>query len=396
MQALLIFLLFLTTCKQVSTPMTEDSEVQGYRNFTRIYDDHTYFVNKEIDVLFNNGQIFDQEKNLAKTLSKNDIFKDSAEKIYTEKILHKIRSMIAYAYYSRCFVRKRTPGKLPHDDPINRISDWRQRYNLNQVDRQRFCSLFLIKMKDMLPGFIDLKKPNHEFFQAVLDNKIQSPTATVSETADLQRKLSKTLQERIISVTENSMASHHKNFPFVTSGFRSICEQEKHKNCNKFDVSQLRQLSPYREHIPSVSSDPAQSQVFGNVNLVTDQINNIIGDLNSYRQTLNKLATAGATEKKPFILPFLKLLNEIDLKEYDVVVAWEAYRKVLIDRAKEGLLPLVFSDKLQKKIGKIHLNQRGKFFGFGGVSFPLLKDTDTKTVGEVTVELRKQLLSSWS
>ena len=77
-------------------------------------------------------------------------------------------------------------------------SDWRARYDLAMLDNKRFCYLYLTKMKELLPGQIDLNQDNQAFYAAVLADKTQSPTATPPEVAAKRQQLQQVLLDRII------------------------------------------------------------------------------------------------------------------------------------------------------------------------------------------------------
>ena len=84
---------------------------------------------------------------------------------YAQKINHKLRSMRAYAYYTRCFAppfEKKSDAPRPrHISQLER--DWRKRYNMKKLDDKRFCYLFLSKMKELLPGQLDLQQADDSF-----------------------------------------------------------------------------------------------------------------------------------------------------------------------------------------------------------------------------------------
>ena len=105
MKNLLIWLMFVGTCLcsclQFSKVLTQDSEDMAYKNFQAVLADHDYLANLDTNTAFQ--LLPDYEKSLTATLKQKKVTAP-AEVTYVQKIIHKVRSMLAYGNYTRCFV----------------------------------------------------------------------------------------------------------------------------------------------------------------------------------------------------------------------------------------------------------------------------------------------------
>ena len=101
------------------------------------------------------------------------------------------------------------------------------------------------------------------------------------------------------------------------------------------------------------------------------------------------------TEKKPWLLPFMKFLNATKLTAPPVMKAVDAYRCHLVEAAKQGVLPLIFAQTTQQATGSVHLNHLGRFFGFGKVQYKPLKLPSSQVLARAMGELKRELVASW-
>ena len=244
-----------------------------------------------------------------------------------------------------------------------------------------------------------------------MNNTTQSPTATPPDIETQRAAFSQTLSTSIITQTEAAMSKHLHLFAFATASFADLCRAQfnprgpgqpdnpyKHLRatvCTQLKHDKLAGITTYREKIPGhpTSHIPAQ---FTDETTLTASLNDIIAKLNIHREALNKVLQApGATDKKPLLVPWFKLINEANLKDAEVVTLWENYMNAAVDYAKDGYLPLLFSDSLQKASGDIHLNRRGKWLGLGKVEIKMLKPIEQATTTAAVSELQLQLVTSW-
>ncbi len=402
---------WLCSCLQFSEVLTRDSEGKAFANFQEVLDGHDYFANEDTSLVFK--LLPDYEILLTETLRQHKVTAP-AEVEYVQKTLHKVRSMRAYGYYTRCFVKLGSVGKsdAPRPQHINQLqSDWRERYDLTMLDDQRFCYLYLSKMKELMPGQIDLNQKNNVFYDAVMANKTQSPTETPPDVHAKRKKLRQVLLTKIIALTEAAMGKNLRLFAFETTTLDTLCREKflppgpgLHSNpyhnfnrevCSQLSHDRLLNITQYQEKIPG-RVDTTVQKFFTAATELTTELNIIIAKLNEHRIALNTVLQApGATQKVSLVLPWIKLLNEVNLGDYEVVTLWENYMNTAVEYAQDGYLPLLFSEKLQKQSGDIHLNRRGKWLGFGKVEVPLLRPVDAATTTKAVIELKEQLVSSW-
>ena len=402
---------WLCSCMQFSEVLTQDSEGKAFANFQEVLDGHDYFVNYDTRAAFQ--LLPDYEIFLTETLRQHKVTAP-AEVEYVQKTLHKVRSMRAYGHYTRCFVKLGAVGKsdAPRPQHISQLqSDWRKRYDLIMLDDQRFCYLYLSKIKELMPGQIDLNQKNNAFYDAVMANKTQSPTETPPDVQAKRSKLHQVLLTKIIALTEAAMGKNLRLFAFETTTLAALCREKflppgpgLHSNpyhnfnkeiCTELNHDRLLNTRQYQEKIPG-RVDTTLPKFFATVAELTAELNAIIAKLNEHRIALNTVLQApGATQKVGLMLPWLKLLNEANLGDYEVVTSWENYMNTAVEYAQDGYLPLLFSEKLQRQSGDIHLNRRGKWLGFGKVEVPLLRPVDAATTTKAVIELKEQLVSSW-
>ena len=422
MRVLLVGLacVWLSACLQFSEVLKQNNKTSDFDSFQAVLDGQDYFVNEDIRIAFR--LLPDYEELLTRALQQQKVTAP-AEVEYVQKTLHKVRSMLAYGYYTRCFVVPEffSPDESEHKDLRQHApkwwdtkqlqGDWRKRYDLTMLDDKRFCYLYLSKMKELMPGQIDLNQKNNDFYDAVMANQTQSPTATPPEVQATRAKFSQVLRRHVIALTEAAMGKNLHLFAFEPTTLSALCQEKfpspgpgmpsnPYRNlnqevCARLNHDRLLQITQYREKIPG-RVDTDQQHSFSSVIDLTADLNAIIVKLNEHRTALNTILQApGATHKKGLLFSWVKLINEANLEDYEVITLWENYMNTAVEYAKDGYLPLLFSDAVQKQSGDIHLNRRGRWLGFGKVELTLLKQVDADTTTKAVVELKEQLVSSW-
>ena len=400
----------LCTCMPFSEVLTQDGDLATFRSLQEVIATHDYFVNTDTRSAFQLLPMFVQT--LTATLQQRKITAAN-EVAYAQKINHKLRSMHAYAYYTRCFAlpyeKKSNAPRPRHLSQLER--DWRKRYNMQKIDDKRFCYLFLSKMKELLPGQIDLQQADNSFYTAVMNNATQSPTATPPDIKTTRTAFRQLLNTSILAHTQAAMRKHLYLFPFAAASFADLCREHflhrgpgapenPYKNldrtvCEQLNEDKLARMEIYHEKIPGHEQSYTPPQ-FTDVTALTASLNVIITKLNSLRAALNEVLQApGATQKKPLLVPWLKLLNEANLSDTEIIALWENYMNTATDYAQDGYLPLLFSATLQKASGDIHLQRRGRWLGFGKVELSLLKPINNATTTDAVYELQQQLMTSW-
>lgn len=354
------------------------------------------------------------------------------------KARHKLRSFISYAVQSRCFLSPNVHGSFkskPNLQPHRLEKRWQDRYDYNYYQRgssnergngkeyvfkiriapDRLCSAILGKIAELTHDQIDLQQSNLDFFKHVMDNNAKSPTSEAMAT-QAQMFFREILADQIITNIEQTMARAKLLFPFYRNDYIADCiarrdwwgdwgqgkEYRYNKDVrDKINCQALRQLP--RAEI---------SKSFVDLKDLTNGVIEVIDLLNMHRQTLDEIVkekvvvepkTLGPgtiersrlknVEKKKFF--FWDILNETNLKNPLVLEAYDDYTNVLLESAKSGILPLLFTSSLQRKAGSLHLNHAGRFFGFGKVEYKPLHPPDQGIVKEALVELIQELIDSW-
>ncbi len=398
--------------------------------------------------LFKNAQeLIELEKKLADNLLDPATVFTKKQRLHLSKIHHKLRSFLIYAVHSKCFMPPF--NKFPRTDSKHRYEKrWQDRYDYHYYRRgndergnaeQRkypysynlriagdwLCAIFLRKLKELTPAQIDLSQTNTESFHRVMDNKGLAKAATDAEMEiKVQKFFRETLARQIITNTEATMARAELLFPFHKQDYVADCQARRdHYTIDKGGAKNYRYGETVRKKIncqalqqlPSVT--PGET-TFADLATLTAEVNSVISALNIDRQALDKMmketypveevigVMPGGnitrekqmpkhTVKKPFILPFLKLTNEANLEDNDIIGLYESYREHLTKATKRGIMPLIFASAMQKNIGSLHLNHVGQFFGFGKVTYKPLQTAETETVSSALSKLGRELIDSW-
>ncbi len=148
---------------------------------------------------------------------------------------HHMRSIIAYAAQSRCFV---SPSSSPRSTPRHQFERrWQDRFNYNYykkggkrnalvIDNNRLCSFFWRQLKELTFEQIDLSRPNAEFFARALYDRV--PSYTTEKLREEQQKFFKeALAPQIADITEQSMARTEFLFPFQHYDYYRACVEER-------------------------------------------------------------------------------------------------------------------------------------------------------------------------
>lgn len=368
---------------------------------------------------------------------------------------YKLRSIIAYAVHSRCFVAPQMIAGLPlhmHEHQLEK--NWRDRYDLNyykrkytvenlkkksyeyatkqsgrryeyrlQIDAQKLCAIFLAKLKEMTPAQIDLSQSNTRFFQKVMADKVAALSGSEMR-VHVQQFFRQVLAPQVITTTEASMARTRLLFPFHGSDYVAACRARRdyydvyrHKGYHhkkyrypaevrsKINCQELRQLPSIKikarekancANPAAFTGKTTTTPTFADLNHLTATVKDVIKKLNTHRAILDKLVrNEGTTQKKPLLLPFLKVLNAIDLEDTQVIKAYDSYNCQLVEAAKAGTLPLIFANSMQKTTGSVHLNHMGRFFGFGKVTYKPLQLPTSEAIQRALHEAKRELVDNW-
>ena len=433
MQWSVAIIIGLYACK---SPTAQVKTLPPYDRLQAEY--HSYVVNFS-ESFFKETVNYEQE--LTRALSQN---KFTAEQ-YTQlqKMQHHVRSLVAYAVYSRCFKVNRRGLDLHL-----RERRWQDRYDYNFYERgtkdyeyqlvindQSLCSVFLDSLAKLIPEQVDLSQPSAEFFQQVMDGKVKS--LNVNEMQVARQKFFKTaLAPQIAKTTAQSMVQADYLFPFHRQDWVKDCEAYRDyyfeseagdrtyrfakKVREKISCTALRKLPQVviKKHRKidctksSYYSSKGKYTPFASVPVLSEEVKATIQGMNTYRVKLDELvktreldkiksAQAGKdqhytphVEKKAWIVPFMKILNATK-RTPPVLKAIDAYNCYLIEANKRGILPVIFAKVTQQATGSVHLNNRGRFFGFGKVQYKPLKLPSTQTIAQAMRELKRELIINW-
>ena len=317
------------------------------------------------------------------------------------------------------------------------------------IANDSLCSVFLNKLAELVPEQIDLTQPNEKFFESVMDDNIKSMTTPLQREAQ-QNFFRKALIPHIVKITAQSMAQADYLFPFHQQDWVKACaatrdyydedkagpgrrmyryDEEVRK---KIDCHILQKL-PQVEITTHAKVDCADSgfhthksmytQPFAQVQALSAAVNTTMQGLNKARAKLDELVEMreldkfkttkvkhydiGSTynepnyytphvEKKPWILPFMKVLNATKIEDNPPVIrALDTYNCYLVTANKQGILPVIFAQATQQATGSVHLNHMGRFFGFGKVQYKPLKLPSTQTITKAVHELKNELIDNW-
>ena len=341
----------------------------------------------------------------------------------------------------------------------NLEKSWIDRYDYNyyqrgtkdyflqlQVDTERLCYVFLAKLSELAIEQIDLSQPNVRFFQQAKAGSVASLDVKAMQTAK-QQFFRLALAPQIAMVTEQSMARADFLFPFHKQDYMQACVayrdhyddiSERHgyrryryakKLRDEIDCSALQRLLKIVPRVINKTdcSDKfsfTQKRItetsFANIQLASGAVNDIIKSLNTQRTELDRLVKlrekdfkprvsmnkrgetfsvpqyySPHTEKKTFILPFLKVLNATKINDPPVIKAVDTYNCHILEATKRGLSPLIFAKTVQNEAGSVHLSHMGRFFGFGSIEYQQLQLPSQQVLGKAFDEMKHELVANW-
>ena len=328
---------------------------------------------------------------------------------------------------------------------------WRDKYDYNfylrgkptyeyqlVVATQRLCSIFIAKMLEFQPQ--PPSTSNADFFKNVIENKV--PLLGRDSYSEQEQFFRHALAPRILKITSQSMAHTDFLFPFHRYDYAKACQQQRdyilpdeHSRQyrysqsvrQKIDCTALQQLPEVEtnnyEDInceePHMFAKTTVRQPYASLSAVTDDIKTTITALNKHRAELNemvKLKTLVSKKivdrgkrgrtieekyepllvtKKPWIMPFLKVLNATKTDHDSVLPHLDAYNCHVVKAGKRGTLPLIFAPVTQKQTGSLHLNHMGRFFGFGKVEYKPLQLPPAATIAQAMNITKLELVKNW-
>ena len=428
------------SCKPAPTSMTKTLPTL-YNSIINDYDQLFNFA--PTAMLFRNiSLIVGFEKKLTQQLQHASLQEDDL--LYLHKIQHKVRSFLAFAYDSRCF---QIPERLAKDPNLRTAHSrwnprWQDRLNINKINDKRLCSVFLGKIKDLDAKQIDLANPNTEMWHKIAADK----QVSIHDIDNRKLFYPKFWQALVQYLLFDMLASMEKNtalFPFHQTTFVDLCE--RHIDRTNKGKKQRRVSKDICQKLPVPTKQALPANSFRDLAVLTDAVNKVIDLLNQHLLVLDKLVNSPITQeiedkcrqecvdeykhpafgqggaaawpnhtipcikkcydlhrhqhqarvKKPLILPFLKIVNEIDSNNARVVKTFDQYNDLLVDAAQTGILPVLLSKTSQKASGELHLNTVGKFFGLGGINYQQLKHVDKQSVAAAIVEVKGELVARW-
>ena len=386
----------------------------------------------------------------------------AAQRIQLEKILHKMRSIIAFALRAGCFFfpanhQRGNPFLLPTKHRVFDLdkAQWVTKDNLEtandkgmhdlKIDKSRPCAIILDKMRALNPAQLDHTQTNEKFFQDMIqlsDVKMEKLySADTSDTYDGHIKLflQRHLLPQVIANTRKTMGDTLQRFPFHRTTFSSLCEQrKKQKYVGKAIVpTSFARAQKMRDTIDchTLNHPPTtitSEQVFPDAKTLVGHINYIVTELNKHRGELHALVRKhtrltkkevlvtkedgteesqtkdvlevnyGVVKPKYFLLPFIKIFQETNRQEEQVLKAYDGYYETIFTATKTGALPLLLVLH-RKKLGTnpgLHLEHLGSNFGFTKPNYyplPLLqygKEGEDKVQQAITA-IKTELVDSW-
>ena len=364
----------------------------------------------------------------------------AAQRIHLEKILHKMRSIIAFALRAGCFV---WPENHQRGDPffLQKVFDLDQ-MTMVTVEKDKHdmkiyknlpCAIILNKMRELTPAQLDHTQSNAKYFQDIMQlsdigvQKLYRVDTSNTYAGHMRYFFKQALLPQIMANTKKTMGDTLKRFPFHRASFYDLCEQRKKE---KFTGKAILPLSIARaqklrdtidchtlNHPPTTITS---EQVFPDIATLVGHINYIVTELNKHRAELHALVRQhtrlitkadgtqvleinyGTVKPKYFLLPFVKIFQETDLEDTRVLKAYDGYHETIFTATKTGALPLLLALN-RKKFGTnpgLHLEHLGSNFGFTSPSYyplPLLKygKEGERRVQQTLAEIKMELIDSW-
>lgn len=369
------------------------------------------------------------------------------QRIHLEKILHKMRSIVAFALRAGCFVwpanhQRGNPFLLPTKHRVFNIDkgQWVTKDNLVteddegthdlRIDKNRPCAIILDKMRAINPVQLDHTQTNKKFFQDMTQlsdiemQKLYRVDTSNTYKGHIRAFLQHALLPQVIANTRKTMGDTMKRFPFHRTSFYDLCqERKKQKYAGKAIVpSSIAHAQKMRATIDcyTLNHPPTtltSEQVFPEAKTLVGHINYIVTELNKHRGELHALVRKhtrltkkevlitkedgttelqikdvlevnyGKVKPKYFLLPFIKIFQETNREDERVLKAYDAYHETIFTATKTGVLPLLLAFN-RKKIDSqgLHLEHLGSNFGFTKPNYYPLPLLQYGKVGESKVQ----------
>ena len=380
----------LSFCKPVtSTTTTVPLSPHIYDMLELKYD--LYFLQHQGNLQLKYIQQLEIELHMA--LQQGQLAADKQLKL--RRMLHKIRSFITYAKLSGC---------LEQNEEGN--------YVATEKTSTQLCSIVLYKMKELAYQQIDLDQPNELFF---FDN---------SSIKYHEQELFVALSKVIIATTVASLRKYLRIFPFASTDVVRRCEAKNTELVHiPIDVTKTarnnyvtknpdiapRQFTPTSYPQQQQKNDNCQQLVaelqkdtvaqknektFANSADLQERVNNYVLRLNATIDRLDRIihgadGEKAATKKENIFI--LKIANVVDFDNENVINAYDEYANILLEAARDGILPLMmlyYQDKL-------HLNIKGAWGGLKAMQYTPLAYPLSRKLEEVIASLHEYLVTRW-
>ena len=365
---------------------------------------------------------------------------NAEQRTHLQKILHKMHSIISFAIRSGCFV-------VPEDHIRNNPYFFQEIYSIDKakmvmvekeehsmmIHKKLACAYILRKMRQLNPEQIDHTQTNASYYHRTIRfSDVDMKKLVLKDTSDtfaghIQVFFKEHLLAQIIINTQKTMGDIMKRFPFHRTDFYHLClQRKKQKFTGKAilpgsieNAKKLRNAVDCRvlKHPPTTLT--AEQPVFSNITMLVGHLNYIVAELNKHRAELHKLvrnrieivtaeeneevavAKKSAVKPRYFLLPFIKIFQDTDLTNEQVLKNYDAYHEILTDATMTGTLPILISLN-RKKIDNpgLHLDHIGGNFGFTSPNYHPLPPLSFGARGEERVfqeitRIKTELLDSW-
>ena len=364
----------------------------------------------------------------------------AAQRTQLEKILHKMRSIIAFAMRSGCFIY---PEQHQWGDTylLQRVfnidtAQWvtmEKELHRMMIDKNLPCAFILNKMRALAPAQLDHTQSNAKFFKTMTSlsdhdmRKYYNTDNSNTYAGHIRHFFRQALLPQIIVNTKKTMGDTMKRFPFHRSSFFKLCKQRKEEKFTAHSLlpASIARVKKLREtidchtlnHPPTtITSEyvfPDTAALIGHINYIVTELNKQRTELHSLVRKHTRLLTNtsgklvleinyGEVKPKHFLLPFFKIFQEADRTDTRVLKAYDAYHEVIFTATKTGVLPLLLALN-RKKFGTnpgLHLEHLGSNFGFASPNYyplPLLKEgkEGEDKVLQLLAEIKTELVDSW-
>ena len=392
MRLVMLCLCCLAACKPLtSSTATIDAELYSYEELQLFYS--FYFHEHQGAIRLTYMQELAQY--IATSLAKN-VFANQEQRDEMRRMLHKIRSFITYGKLSGC---------LEQNEDGNFVS--------TEETAKQLCSIILTKIKELDYHHIDLAQSN----QAVFENPHSSKHS--------EQELFAALHTAILANKSASISKYQRIFPFTTLATLNTCRELNRELVHvPVDVTKITrhdyvsihgpdlappaytptsypQLQQKNDHCQQLaeaitkSSPPAQNEkTFADAAELQTIVNNYVLRLNATIDRLDRLVHGSdgdkpAIKKENFFV--FKIAKAVDFDNENVVNAYDEYTQILLEAARDGVLPLMilyYKDKL-------HLNIKGAWAGLKAMKYTPLAYPLSRKLEEAIASLHEHLVTRW-